>query len=288
MIDFSPIIKNVVDSIFATGDLIFMEKVKRLYGIGASLDVAGVRFSAVLVMTAVIVSNDKAIRSNSTYIVCYTLAFLCIGVLGNMMARTTSLGFFLGLAYILFASGMFSYFVKNINIKFWRTITVSMIIVSGFATYFYRTNKKVFSLIRFAFEGFFNWIEKGEWETSSTEVLKSMWVYPDNMKTWIIGDGYFNNPFKAGFYMSTDVGYLRFIYYCGLIGLIVFCLFFVYLSIALSNRFYYIRNMFLLLLIVVFINWTKVATDIFLVYAFFLVISQPYFKSYYKKDFDKI
>lgn len=50
-----------------------------------------------------------------------------------------------------------------------------------------------------------------------------MYVFPDNLKTWIIGDGYFNGPedsdpyytgeiWDIGYYKGTDVGYLRFIF----------------------------------------------------------------------------
>lgn len=62
-----------------------------------------------------------------------------------------------------------------------------------------------------------------------------MYVFPDNLKTWIIGDGYFSNPYNTdpfyigtrsrGYYMGTDVGYLRFIFYFGLIGLSAFIAF---------------------------------------------------------------
>lgn len=66
-----------------------------------------------------------------------------------------------------------------------------------------------------------------------------MWIWPDNPMTWLIGDGYFNNPINSNpyyigpastnYYMGTDVGYCRFIFYFGLIGLSAFCL---YLSIV--------------------------------------------------------
>lgn len=41
-----------------------MEDVKRLYGIGAALDVAGVRFAAVLIMIAVLIAKDYEVRHN--------------------------------------------------------------------------------------------------------------------------------------------------------------------------------------------------------------------------------
>ena len=44
--------------------------------------------------------------------------------------------------------------------------------------------------MRFAFEGFFNWVEKGEWSTSSTEKLnREMWIWPNDQRTWLIGSG---------------------------------------------------------------------------------------------------
>ena len=64
-----------------------------------------------------------------------------------------------------------------------------------------------------------------------------MIVFPDNLHTWIIGDGYFDNPFNrdmnyigpnfGGYYMATDIGYLRFLFYVGLIGLLLFCVYMV-------------------------------------------------------------
>lgn len=288
LIDFIPSFKSIVDSIFVTGDRFFMEKVERLYGIGASLDVAGIRFASVLVIIAVLLSEDKGIRLRTDKMIYFILSFILIGIIGNMIARTTTVGLVLGFGYILIRSGIISFTIKMINIHFWRVLIICLAIFFFVGGYLYNASQEFYQLIRFAFEGFFNWVETGTWETDSTDVLKNMWVFPDNNKTWIIGDGLFNNAIDGSYYKNTDVGYLRFIYYCGVIGISVFSIFFIYLSISLYARFEYIKYLFLLLLIVVFANWVKVSTDIFLVYAFFLVISQPYFESYYEKDFEKI
>lgn len=286
-INFSPAVKSFIDSIFITADLTQLEDMGRLYGIGAALDWAGIRFASVLVMIAVYLSEDKQLRSNNVYRNLYLFSFFLISIVGNMVARTTSVGVLLGFAYIVFFSGLFSFAIKMINLKFWQSIITILIISITVTTYLYSTNKEVYSLLRFAFEGFFSFIETGKWETASTNTLKTMWVLPEDMKTWIIGNGYFTSS-TGGFYMQTDVGYIRFIYYCGLIGLSVFCILFIYLSIAFAVRFSYIRNLFFLLLVIAFANWVKVSTDIFLVYAFFLVIAQPYFATSYRKDFEKI
>ena len=58
---------------------------------------------------------------------------------------------------------------------------------------------------RFGFEGFVSLIEKGRWEVDSNETLKSMFVWPDNPKTWTIGDGYFSNPVNTDFYYTGSI-----------------------------------------------------------------------------------
>ena len=111
-----------------------------------------------------------------------------------------------------------------------------------------------------------------------------MYVFPDNIKTWIIGDGYLSNPADVdpyftgkiikGFYMGTDVGYLRFIFYFGLIGLIVFTGLFHKASQICQNRFPNQKDMFILLLIVNYIVWFKVSTDVFSTFAILLMIDK--------------
>jgi len=138
--------------------------------------------------------------------------------------------------------------------------------------YLYNNVPAARSLFRFAFESFFNWMETGEWRSSSTDMLSGMWLLPESLKTWIIGDGYFADPSGGGYYMGVDIGYLRFIYYCGLLGVAAFSAFFIYLSIACYQKFPRHKHLFLLLLVLVFLVWIKVSTDIFLVYALFICI----------------
>jgi hypothetical protein len=68
---------------------------------------------------------------------------------------------------------------------------------------------------------------------------------------------------------GTDIGYCRFILYCGLPGFIVFALFFVYHSVVFSSMYPAYRDIFLVLLALSFIIWIKVSTDVFLIYALF-------------------
>jgi len=285
LIEFIPAVKSFVDNVLFTGNQ-RMNELDRLYGIGAELDVAGVKFASVLVMIAIILSESDFIKSKRGLSTFYIVSFLIISLIGNMIARTTSLGMLIGVGYVTLKTGFWSGFFSYLNARLWlRTVIVGVIIL-GVVTTLYNSYYEFYSLFRFAFEGFFNWVETGEWQTASTEVLKNMWVYPDNLKTWIIGDGYFLDPYNSAlYYMQTDVGYLRFIFYCGLVGLSVFCIFFIYLSLSIYARFTKYKILFLLLLVVVFGNWIKVATDIFVVYAIFLAMISPYIsKNYLVED----
>ena len=150
-----------------------------------------------------------------------------------------------------------------------------------FVVYLYNTDAAVHDNLRFGFEGFFNWYETGKWETNSNNILKDMVVWPDNTKTWLIGDGYMDNPMTdpyyigpkyRGFYMGTDIGYCRFIFYFGLLGLLTFSAYFIYVTKLCIQQSPNYRVLFLLLLILNFIEWVKVSTDIFVVFAPFLCL----------------
>jgi len=146
----------------------------------------------------------------------------------------------------------------------------------------YQTDAKMRERMRFGFEGFFNLVEKGRFSYTSNEKLGTMFVWPDNVKTWLVGDGYFSNPVATdahytgeitrGYYMGTDVGYLRFIFYFGMVGLLMFSFFMLKVGQVCIRKFPHWKVLFLMLLAVHFIVWAKVSTDIFLVFALFLCL----------------
>lgn len=73
--------------------------------------------------------------------------------------------------------------------------------------------------------------------------------------------------------MSTDVGYLRFIFYFGILGLITFLHYFIALTRCCMRKFSNQQLLFLFFLLVNLLGWFKVSTDVFLVFAPFLLIS---------------
>ena len=176
---------------------------------------------------------------------------------------------------------------SDINIEYKRFLLIGIIVLIvtiPIIIYLYNNNAAFNSSMRFAFEGFFNYSETGTWRTSSTDILKTMYIFPENIKTWFIGDGYFADPSVfdpyfigksySAFYMGIDVGYLRFIYYFGLLGLIAFIVYFVKVTCLCINRFPDYKILFFLIVSINFIIWFKVSTDIFLVFALFLCIDK--------------
>lgn len=255
----------------------------RLYGIGASLDVAGSRFSAVLVMIAYVLTEIYKTKYKN-YIVWYLVTFVIISIIGNMMARTTTVGIGLFFMFILYKSRIYLMRLSESVRKLFLWLGIILMITIPVTVYLYNTDYQTRSNLRFAFEGFFSLAEKGEWDVHSNKILKNMYVLPDNPKTWIIGDGYFDNPASydpyyigviyGGFYHGTDVGYLRFIYYFGIIGLFCFCMFMLKAGQIVTKRFEKEKLMLWVVLAVNFIVWFKVSTDIFLVFALFLCINK--------------
>lgn len=244
----------------------FLNKVKRLYGIGAALDPAGTRFSIVLLgIISLLIHESKKDNYSNRNIILYLLAFGIISVIGNMISRTTTVGMLMGISFLFLGTNIFRKDIPVKTLNLWKKILFMTIVMVVTSIYFYQTNPQIRDLFKFAFEGFFNWLEKGEWTTSSTERLNStMWRWPTDLKTWIIGKADFS--FKG---TGTDIGYCRFIFYNGIIGLSIFSLFFIY------NGLYFIsinksRKIFFLSLIALsFIIWIKIPTDLFIIYALF-------------------
>ena len=284
MIDTMPAFKGFVDTYVSGFGFVDTSKIsqgKRMYGIGAGLDVAGLRFSGVLCSIAYI-THRIANTTRKGLIGIYLICFFIISLIGNMIARTTTVGVGLALAYWIYT--LFAPGEKRDKKVLWlwligTTIAALLIIIS-----LYNTHQVFKANTRFAFEGFFSLAETGKWNVHSNNILKSMYVFPDNLKTWLIGDGYIENPIDTdpyytgevirGYYMGTDVGYLRFIFYFGIFGLLAFIAFFIAITKNCIMKFPAQSILFILFLIVNMVGWFKVSTDIFLTFAPFLLISK--------------
>lgn len=264
LIDLVEPLKNFVDT-YVSQDTIaddeFLRKVNRLYAIGVALDVAGVRFSIVLIGLSVLVCRDEQIRRNSKRIAVYLLAFMVISIVGNIISRTTQIGMAMGILYIVFRTVNLKQ-IRNENVRFWWVAAFVGGVTFLMASYFYMNDEYFHSQLRYGFEGFFNWIEQGEWRTDSTDRLNTvMWVWPQDTETWMFGTGVFDK------FLGSDIGYCRFVLYAGLPALGIFSLFFIYNAVSLMRKMGRYADFCLVLMALGFIIWLKVATDVFIMFA---------------------
>ena len=269
LIDRIPAFQALVDTYIMQGQW-FYRQVDRLYGIGAALDPAGVRFSIVLLLIAYLLCEDNLVRQDRKRIIIYLVCFFLIAIIGNMVSRTTTVGMVMGLVYIIYSTGIFRLVILTRNFKFYSVFGSLLVVFIVVGTYLYQHDTDFYQNMRFAFEGFFSWVETGEWRTDSTDKLNTvMWVWPDNFEGWMIGTGLFGN---WGY--NTDIGYCRFILYCGLSGFVVFALFFVYNAWVFARKFPAFRLLAFALLSLSFIIWVKVSTDLFIIYALFYCLDE--------------
>ena len=276
-VEMNPTVYRLVNAIT---DHEWVEGVNRMHGLSAELDTGGIRFSVVLIMISYVICDTKDKSSGWTLAILW-LSFVVITVIGNMIARTTITGTAIGLAYILWKSRPTGARLTAEQMKMMSVIGLTIVIALPLIVYYYNNDSKIHNDLRFAFEGFFSLAEKGEWDVSSNNTLKSMIVWPDNLHTWILGDGYMENPkddpyyvgeVTKGYYKNTDIGYLRFIFYFGIIGLLAFTTFIVISARACMKRLPKYRSMILLLLILSFVVWLKVSTDLFFIFALLLCV----------------
>lgn len=242
----------------------FFDRIDRIRCFSTSLDLAGVRFALVLILIMTVLEIDESVRRNQGGALFLLFSFFVITGIGNMVARTTSTGTLLGLLLVVLhrmstpgrrASGG-GYLV-------WAFVLFAAL-MAGLGIYLYNTDEYYRGLLRFAFEAFFKFAEQGEFTTGSTEVLETMWLWPSDTKTWIIGSGIYGS-----WAYGTDIGYCRLILYSGLAGFVVFAMSFVYYAYYFARKYPRYVWLFVGYLAMTFIVWVKVSTDIMMIYAFF-------------------
>ncbi len=285
LIDNVEFVERMVDYVMYQAGGNYYKAHNRMYGLGAALDPAGVRFSVILIMIAHQFSTSQNVRNSRLYQSTDLIAYAIITIIGAVISRTTVVGAGLGLFYIIITlirmrrGGFIT--TGMVQAFFWFFIVMAGII--GAAIYFYRTSDTFQGYLRFGFEAFFNWVETGEFSTSSTDILETMWVWPTDTRTWIIGRGVFG-VFDTG----SDIGYCNFIALCGLIGMVIFSIFFLYCHIVQNRKFRMFGLTSILLIAITFIVWMKVATDIFFIDALLFCIVGDYEDEQEDRDASKI
>ena len=151
---------------------------------------------------------------------------LVINIIGNCFYGRV--GVIASLALILFTILYLTLKFKKFNIlMIGLIITILIFIVFSINV----DRLKQIESIYWMFEGFFNYLQDGKFVTSSSTRLQEMYIKP-SLKTILLGDGYYTK--NGHYYMKTDVGFLRPLFFGGIFMIITYYS----LLIPLLNSFY--------------------------------------------------
>lgn len=193
----------------------------RLISIGAQFFSASIINGFSLMMIAL---NFLFCRMSNLKIILYFLAFIFITVVGMMMGRSTMIGAFIGFGLITYAliggnRNNHKLLISFVSATFFLYLAYVCILSSYTSDYE--------ELAEFGFETFINYNSGQGFHAHSNERLADMYnTIPDNLKTWIIGDAKWSEG--DHYYKRVDTGYLRGLWYFGIVGLIA--LFYYYIK----------------------------------------------------------
>ena len=230
----------------------------RLVGFASYYFGAGIICGYALILIPFLIPYCK----NKTQIRLLSFSFLLILLLGMMMSRTTMLGGAVAIILLILPSR----FGLNSSAKIRSFLSYFIIIPILIIPLFFMLDQKLIDTVKvaseFGFEMFYNYLDEGNLTTGSTEQMKEMYKLPDSSITYLLGDGiFYNNQMNdsEGYYMGTDIGFLRLLYYFGIFGSFLFFLlqFMVLYKCAISftNRrikFLFVMSVFAYMLILNF------------------------------------
>lgn len=238
----------------------------RILGFGSSFFSSGIINSILLLLCSYIILIEEN-RSKRTL---WILAFIIIAFIGILKARTVFIGIILSFLYMLFTSA------KRLFAVLFITIIFSVIISSLISLLFPDVVDQFEILLNFGFELFIKYFEFGSFESNSTNDLQEMYVYPQYLKTYIIGDGKWNDTVNGAYYMGTDIGYLRLVFYFGILGCVLFFSFqfsIIYKLFNRNNSWPYRSLIISLFVLLILLNF-KGFTDFFFIFIL-LILSKP-------------
>jgi len=246
---------------------------QRLIGFGTMFFTSGIIHGFVLILIVVILQTYKFTRKQ---FLLYMIGFTIIFVGGMMLARTTLVG-------LCFSLLLVGYKNRLLNLKISRTfrkVVSSMFCIFLFLMIIFMSfppelKDQMDVLTGFAFEMFENYFTDGNIETRSTNKMMEMYIFPNNLKTWLIGDGLWDSTTGLGYYMNTDIGYCRMLFYFGVIGLFSFFLYqyVAVRSVWMKNK-EIDRMFFLVFFVYSLVLNLKGITDLFVLIALFYFCSK--------------
>lgn len=243
----------------------------RLHGIGANFFNLGIINSVTLVLLTPLVFYAKGINKQIL-----SFIFFIILIIGMMMSRTT----IVALPFVFYLIHKLSNKLVVLLIKILLTIIFVIFVLSVFyGSYleaFYDENSQ---LVEFGFEMFFNFFSGDGLTTGSSDQLSEVFYLPDNLLTFIIGDGRCTDPNDSlAYYMNTDLGICRQIFYFGFTGFIVWVVYYYQLYKATSCNYPHYRIVFLMLFWLCMLLNYKGITNLTAFFALFLFRNENFIR----------
>ncbi len=251
---FSPEVKNTLQPLIHESEIAkeAMERAAtRLVGFGTHFFLSGTIHAFILIMTAISFTLRKVSLFKSVVMM---LSFIFIAAVGSIMARTTLVGVLFAIVIVLLGRRGKKYFISGLLLS---TIIISVASVS----FIDLIGDDMELLFNFGFEGFINYQETGSFSTISTDGMMRLYKFPTTWETWLLGDAIYEAG--KGYYMNTDIGYCRLIFYFGVIGFIAYMWFEYYILKKIFPPQKYGNIIWSILLCFVFVINGKGTYDIF-------------------------
>ena len=216
----SPDFKELIISMIDPKDFLIEEILLfsnfRLIGLGSNPFVTGFTNGFSLILLSFLIKKNQ----NRKLLIFYIVSFLMILVVGSMIARTTLIGGFLSICSLLLSIRLHKINLNKLILKMLMYLGLVLFLVIFIKSLDKGFVSKINDSFEYGFEALYNLKSGHGAQTESTNELKEMYFFPDKLSTYIIGDGYYMNPYNSlSYYMNTDAGYIRLLYYIGLFGL---------------------------------------------------------------------
>jgi hypothetical protein len=235
----------------------------RLVGFGSKFFGAGIVNGFALIFIGFALRFSSEMKVNTFR---YVIFFLLIFVFGMIMSRTTIIGALFALLIIFLANRSSNVNLKQIknNIKvLFYFVMIPTVMVFGINFFLPEVKEGLIAAFNFGFEMFINYFQSNSLESESTNQMKEMYIWPTSLKTYIIGDGLYTDAINNSYYMQTDIGVLRLLYYFGIFGLFAYLFFqFQITRIAFSINQGYKYLVYVIFLYCIVLNY-KGFTDLF-------------------------
>ncbi|MDA0155590.1 hypothetical protein OH460_25045 [Vibrio sp. Makdt] len=121
-------------------------------------------------------------------------------------------------------------------------VFIIIAVVTTFSVYSIISNQALLDssfILRWALEPIINYINLGEFSTSSSDTLSSFYFYPGD-QTFYFGDWQYVNK-DGSYYYHVDAGYMRVMLFMGIIYSSIYYTIWISMNLAIMNKLHY-RN----------------------------------------------